>query len=106
MNQELITLNEVLTDGSTLFIYREDQTGNWVSYGYSAYLLSLMFGRNYLSGFSDTMQMPFVSITDSDFRKVFNDRPDLVGPDSDNYRFSTTVSVDSESYRHWVDGLK
>lgn len=106
MNQELITLNEVLTDGSTLFIYREDQTGNWVSYGYSAYLLSLMFGRNNLSGFSDTMQMPFVSITDSDFRKVFNDRPDLVGPDSDNYRFSTTVSVDSESYRRWVDGLK
>lgn len=106
MNQELITLNEVLNDGSTLFIYREELTGNWFSYGYSAYLLSRIEHVNNLSGFSETMQMPFVCITASDFRKVFKDRLTVVGSESDNYRFSTTVSVDSEAYRHWVDGLK
>ena len=42
MNEELITMNEVLNDGSSIYFYQQESTGIWVTYGYSAYLLAHM----------------------------------------------------------------
>ena len=37
MNEELITMIEVLNDGSSTYFYQQESTGIWVTYGYSAY---------------------------------------------------------------------
>ena len=36
MNTDLITINEVVNDGSSIFFYQEEMSGAWVTYGYSA----------------------------------------------------------------------
>lgn len=42
MNEELITMNEVLNDGSSIYFYQQGSTSIWATYGYSAYLLAHM----------------------------------------------------------------
>ena len=70
MNDELITLNEVLNSGQSIYFYQDEISNVWATWGYSAYLLSRMNGVKCLTSFSDKMQMPCACITATDFKGI------------------------------------
>lgn len=51
MNDELITLNEVLNNGQSIYFYQDEISNVWATWGYSAYLLSRMKGVKCLQVF-------------------------------------------------------
>lgn len=106
MNLDLVTLNEVLNDGSTIFFYREETTDAWVAWGYSAYLLSQMPGVNHLSSFSDKMQMPCVCISPADFKGIVRNHMATIECKDGYYLLPTTSQVDDDAYQEWVTSLK
>ena len=106
MNADQITLNEVLNNGSSIHLYREELTGCWVSFGYSAYLLSHESDLRHIATFSDTMQMPCVCITGAALKHIIHDTlPPIESRDS-YYRLPSPSSVDAAAYQSWVLGLK
>ena len=56
MNDELITLNEVLNSGQSIYFYQDEMSNVWATWGYSAYLLSRMNGVKCLTSFSGYLQ--------------------------------------------------
>ena len=106
MNLDLVTLNEVLNDGSTIFFYQEETTDAWVAWGYSAYLLSQMPGVNHLSSFSDKMQMPCVCISNTDFKAIVRNHVATMECKDGYYLLPTTAQVDEDAYQEWVTSLK
>lgn len=106
MNLDLITLNEVLNDGSKIFFYQEEITDAWVAWGYSAYLLSQMNGVKNLTSFSDKMQMPCVCISNADFKGIVRDNMATIECKDGFYMLPTQMQVDDDEYQKWVASLK
>lgn len=106
MNREMITLHEALNDGRSIYFYQEEASGVWVSYGYSAYLLSRMSGVNILSSFSELMQMPCVCITNADFRSIVKSNMSTIECRDGYYHLPTNQAVDDDKYKHWTNSLK
>lgn len=105
MNADIITLNEVLNNGSDIYLYHEEITGCWVTFGYSAYLLSIM-SDHYIANFSAKMQMPCVCIAESTFRELMKENVKGVTCTEGCYRVYSTSSVNFDAYQNWVAGLK
>lgn len=106
MNQELITLNEVFNEGHTIYFYKAETTGTWVTYGYSAYLLAHLDKVNHLAGFSCQMQMPCVSVSEADFKKLLSENRDRFATKDGSYLCGVDICVDEEKYQLWVNNLK
>lgn len=104
MNIELITLNEVLNDGSQIFFYQEETTGIWVAWGYSAFLLHSMVGEKCLASYSELMQMPSTLISHSDFTRIVSSTLDATT--NRTCQLQTNLKVDAEEYQKWVEELK
>ncbi|MBQ8501958.1 MAG: hypothetical protein IJ494_06650 [Bacteroides sp.] len=104
MNRDLMTLNEVLGNG--IYFYREELTGLWMTFGYSAYLLSQIDGLHTLSGYSENMQMPCVCIANTDFRKMVSDHASVVECKDGYYHWHTACEVDASAYQRWTESLK
>lgn len=104
MNIELITLNEVLNDGSQIFFYQEETTGIWVAWGYSAFLLHRMIGKKCLTNYSELMQMPCTLISSFVFCSIV---PNTLEAAANRTRqLQTNLKVDAEEYQKWVEELK
>ncbi len=106
MNDELITLNEALNDGRNIYFYQEEKTNVWVTWGYSAYLLSHMDGVKYLTSFSDKMQMPCACITAVDFRVIVRDNIKTIECKDGFYMLPVGSKIDANAYQNWVNNLK
>ncbi|MBO5015578.1 MAG: hypothetical protein J6C92_07180 [Bacteroidaceae bacterium] len=106
MNRDLITLNEVLNNGHSIYFYQEELTGMWMTYGNSAYLLSQTDGLHTLSGYSEKMQMPYVCITNADFRKIASEHAKLMECRNGVYHLTASLGVDTDGYQHWTESLK
>ena len=106
MNTDLITLNEVFNNGENVYFYHEPMIGSWVTYGYSAFLLSQMNGISSIAGFSEKMQMPCVCITEAAFREIVKENMSTIECRDGYYLFSTTMQVDTEAYQRWCTSLK
>lgn len=106
MNRDIITLNEVLNDGTGIFFYQEEMSEVWVAYGYSAYLLSQMLGNKTLQSFSELMQMPCVCLTNADFKSVVRSHMKTIECRDGYYYLPTTMRVDEDAYKQWTNNLK
>ena len=106
MNNELIATNESLNDGSSIFFYQHEETGMWVTYGYSAYNLAHIGNVNCLSNYSRDMQMPCVCITNSDFKKLVIANMRIIEVRDGFYRLPMNSKVDAEMYYNWVVSIK
>lgn len=104
MNIELITLNEVLNDGSQIYMYQEETTDIWVTWGYSAFLLYRMHGEKCLTNYSEFMQMPCTLISPSDFSQIMPESLDVKSNRTSHLQ--TNLKVDDEEYQKWVEELK
>lgn len=106
MNRDLITLNEVLNDGSQVFLYPEAKIGIWVSYGYSAFRLSQISGIKLLSSFSELMQMPCTCISETDFQSIAQKNMSTIEHRDGYYILPTYSTMDDGAYKQWVSSLK
>lgn len=106
MNEELITLNEVLNGGNKIFFYQSRDTGMWVAYGYSAYLLFRRENFKGIASFSRQMQMPCVCVSEVDFKNMLVENKDAFDRREDYYFLSIDIEVDEIEYQKWVKTLK
>ena len=106
MNDELITLNEVLNSGQSIYFYQDEISNVWATWGYSAYLLSRMNGVKCLTSFSDKMQMPCACITAADFKGIVKDNMSTIECKNGLYLLSAKEKVDANAYQNWVASLK
>ena len=106
MNRDLITLNEVLNAGNSIFFYQEETTGAWVAYGYSAYLLAQTANCNFISSFSKVMQMPCTCVSEADFKKIVRVNMSTIECLDGFYYLPCPSSVDDINYQQWVQDLK
>lgn len=106
MNTDLITLNEVLNNGESVYFYQEPMTGSWVTYGYSAFQLSQMNGISSIASFSEKMQMPCVCITEATFRGIVKENMKTIECKDGYYLLPTKAQVDDDAYQKWVTSLK
>lgn len=106
MNNELITLNEVLNSGQSIFLYQDEMLNVWAAWGYSAYLLSHMDGVKCLTSFSDKMQMPFACITATDFKGIVKENMSTIECKDGFYQLPAKEKVDANAYQNWVASLK
>ena len=106
MNDELITLNEVLNGGQSIYFYQDEISNVWATWGYSAYLLSRMNGVKCLTSFSDKMQMPCACITAADFERIVKDNMSTIENKNGIYILLTNEKVDANAYQNWVTSLK
>lgn len=106
MNDELITLNEVLNNGQSIYFYQDEISNVWATWGYSAYLLSHIDGIKCLTSFSDKMQMPCACITAVDFKGIVKDNMSTIECKDGFYLLPTKEKVDANAYQNWVASLK
>ena len=106
MNYELITLNEVVNSGQSIYFYRDEISNVWTTWGYSAYLLSRMNGIKCLTSFSNKMQMPCACITAADFERIVKDNMSTIENKNGIYILLTNEKVDANAYQNWVTSLK
>ena len=106
MNYELITLNEVVNSGQSIYFYRDEISNVWTTWGYSAYLLSHTDGVKCLTSFSDKMQMPCACITATDFEIIIRDNMRTIENKNGIYILLTNEKVDANAYQNWVTSLK
>lgn len=106
MNDELIVLNEVLNSGQSIYFYQDATTNVWVTWGYSAYLLSRMSDIHCLTSFSDRMQMPCACITANDFHGIVKDNMNAIECKDGFYHLTVKEKVETDAYQNWVSDLK
>lgn len=106
MNDEQMTINEVLNDGSKIYFYKEDYTGTWITYGYSAYLLAHFADVKCLESYSVHMQMPCVTLSETEFKKLLIANRDSFTAEDSGYLMSVDTPVDETQYQAWVQGLR
>ena len=106
MSADIITLNEVLNNGSDIYLYPEELTGCWVAFGYSAYLWSIMGDARYIANFSVKMQMSCVCIAEATFREFIKENVKDATCKDGYYRVSSASSVIFDAYQNWVASLK
>ena len=106
MNDELITLNEVLNSGQSIYFYQDEISNVWATCGYSAYLLSRMNGVKCLTSFSDKMQMPCACITAADFKEIVKDNMSTIVCKDGFYHLPAKEKVNTDAYQNWVASLK
>ena len=106
MNDELITLNEVLNSSQSIYFYQDEISNVWATWGYSAYLLSRMKGVKCLTSFSDKMQMPWACITAADFKGIVKDNMSTIVCKDGFYLMPAKEKVDANAYQNWVASLK
>lgn len=105
MNDDLITLNEVLNDGSHIYLYPHE-IGAWISYGYSAFQLLRIVQPQPFVNFSNWMQMPSVAISQSEFKHLVKVNAEIIEVKDGYYLLPTTDTIDLELYHKWVETLK
>ena len=106
MNQELITLNEVFNTGNTIYFYNDEITATWVTFGYSAYLLSRFDNITCLATYSNPMQMPCVTLSEAEFKILHLAHRDSFTAGDSGYLMSVATQVDETQYQAWVQGLR
>ena len=106
MNTDLITLNEVLNNGDSIYLYQDEISNVWATWGYSAYHLVHMEGIKCVTSFSEKMQMPCACITAADFKGIVKDNMSTIECKNGFYLLSAKEKVDSNAYQNWVASLK
>ena len=106
MNDELITLNEVLNSGQSIYFYQDEISNVWATWGYSAYHLVHMEGIKCVTSFSEKMQMPCACITAADFKGIVKDNMSTIECKNGFYLLSAKEKVDANAYQNWVASLK
>lgn len=106
INDELITLNEVLNNGQSIYFYQDEISNIWATWGYSAYHLVHMEGIKCVTSFSEKMQMPCACITATDFKGIVKDNMSTIECKDGFYLLSAKEKVDTKAYQNWVASLK
>lgn len=106
VNEDVVTMNEVLNTEQGIYFYQDKSIGGWVAYGYSAYLLSQIDGMNHLASFSERMQMPCVCIADVDFRKLVKENAKSIICKDGWYYLPMKKTVDTGDYNNWVKKVR
>lgn len=102
MNPEVITLKEVMNDGSQIHLYLNGATGTYAAYGFSAFNLCKVAGQKSVetvAAYSSEMAMPVVQISAKGLAK-------LTGQSGEAVSLKTDLDLDRAEYRNWVQGLR
>lgn len=102
MNSDQITLNEVMNDGSIVYLYFNRATGLYMAYGFSAFNFRNIAQHKSIDAvesYSLEMAMPVVQVSKEQLSKVTEQGGDVIS-------FKTDSVLDREEYKQWVQVLR
>lgn len=108
MNQELIQANELGNNGESIHLYRNDELGLWIAYGFSAYSLRLLIkskGYECLRKYSPFLNMPLTMVDDSVVMEIYS--AEYKSASSDSYfKVGFAREYTDDDYFRWLTKLK
>lgn len=108
INKELIQSNESGNNGETIHLYRNEELGIWMAYGFSAYSLRLLIkskGYDSVRKYSHSLNMPLTMADDSVLMDLYHAEYESAGSDS-YFKVSFVREYTDEDYFDWKIKLK
>jgi hypothetical protein len=108
MSDDVIIKNEVMNDGMTLHLYFSQMFGEYVAYGFSAYVACgqcpSIDSRPFLS-YSAHFQMPKVRV-DGRSLKVLKRKLAVLVDEAGYMRLHDSEPIDEDEYEEWANMLR
>lgn len=104
MDKDLITLNEEKNDGSTIFLYFNDEIGFYTAYGYSAFLVSHVVDP--VCSYSTGLEMPVAMVNKSEILELRRSLKKVQHVEHSFYQFGLRTPVGKSGYARWIKSLK
>ena len=103
MDQDIITQNEEQNDGSTVFLYYNDEIGLYTAYGYSAFLVSHVVEP--VCSYSPAFEMPVAMVNKSQIMELRRSLKKLKHEEHSFYQFGLRTAVGKSGYSRWIKSL-
>jgi len=103
MDKETILQNEEQNDGSTVFLYYNDEVGFYTAYGFSAFLVSHVVEP--VCSFSPSLQLPVVLVDKSQIMELRRSLKKIKHTVQSFYQFGLRTPVGKNGYARWAKSL-
>lgn len=104
MDKDLITKNEEQNDGSTVFLYYNDEIGFYTAYGYSAFLVSHVVEP--VCSYSTSFEMPVVLVDKIQILELRRSLKKIKHVEKSFYQFGLKTAVGKTGYARWIKSMK
>ena len=104
MDKDLITKNEEQNDGSTVFLYYNEEIGLYTAYGYSAFLVSHVVDP--VCSYSTSLEMPVVLVDKIQILELRRSLKKIKHVEKSFYQFGLKTPVGKIGYTRWIKSLK
>ena len=103
MEKDIIIQNEEQNDGSTIFLYYNDEVGFYTAYGFSAFLVSHVVEP--VCSFSPSLQLPVVLVGKGEILELRRSLKKIKHTVQSFYQFGLKKPVGKSGYARWAKKL-
>ena len=104
MNTELISANEIISNGKTIYLYYNDVIGAWMAFGESAF--HLKGEKDCLFSYSADLQMLCAVCPASVIAEIKTKGTVIEDLPGSRLALQAEAQVDGESYKQWTTQLR
>ena len=104
MDSEIILKNEEENDGSTIYLYYNDEVGFYTAYGYSAFLVTHVIEP--VCSYSPSLKLPVVLVNKYQIMELRRSLKKIKHLVQSFYQFGLRKPVGKSGYARWTNGLK
>ena len=104
MDKDIIIQNEDQNDGSTVYLYYNDEVGFYTAYGYSAFLVSHVVEP--VCSFSGSFEMPVALVNKSQIMELRRSLKKIKHEQHSFYQFGLRTTVGKSGYSRWIKKFK
>lgn len=109
MDLNLVKENETLNEGLHIYLYLSDVSGQWVSYGQSAYALRLYAkaqGNSSLRAYSTELNMPCTVVSNKTVKSLRHQLKIIDEKETEFVVFEAVERLEFEKYLMWMEKLQ
>lgn len=109
MDLNLVKENETLNEGLHIYLYLSDVSGQWVSYGQSAYALRLYAkaqGNSSLRAYSTELNMPCTVVSNKTVKSLRHQLKIIDEKEAEFVVFEAVERLEFEKYLMWMEKLQ
>lgn len=104
MDIQTIIQNEEQNDGSSVFLYYNDEVGFYTAYGFSAFLVSHIVDP--VCSYSPCLQMPVALVSKPEILELRRSLKKVKHVEKSFYQFELRKAVGKTGYTRWANSLK
>ena len=105
MDDMVILMNEVNNSGNIVHLYLSPSSGQYVAYGYSAYLVFRIV-RGVPTYYDEDMQMPMVKLEDRHLKMIGVNTTEHLRINGEYLRLKALQTIKEDDYAEWAGFLR